>query len=117
MRARTAIGIKRRDNFYTALLLYVAQYPGLKEARDLVTAHRLLNLAWNYENEAGESLEKRCAQMVKWTDGPKGRNRARQCRSGWAHPAGRTASSPVLPTSFRVRPSDGQSGNCHPRCR
>lgn len=58
-------------NFWTALLLYVAQFPDLKEPRDLVTAYRLMSLAWNYENEAGESLEKLCSTMAQWTSGPK----------------------------------------------
>jgi type IV secretion system protein VirD4 len=58
-------------NFYTALLVYVAQYPGLNEPRDLLTLHRLLSLAFDYENATGESLEKLCAEMAKWTSGPK----------------------------------------------
>lgn len=59
-------------NFWAALLLYVAQFPDLNEPRDLVTAHRLISLAFDYDHPVtGESLERLCKKMLEWTSGPK----------------------------------------------
>jgi len=57
-------------NFWTALLLYVAQFPDLQEPRDLITVWRMLSLAWDFHYEAGECLKDLCARMTEWKSGP-----------------------------------------------
>ena len=69
-------------NFYTALLLYVAQYPGLKEPRDLVTAHRLLEPCLELRERSGRIPRKTLRANGEVDRRAQGCCQRRQCRAG-----------------------------------